>query len=197
MAAEATRKGLAGTIQGAILRILSLLLAIVEEFRAGRLAPMAPVAEPSGADVNGASAERCTGLRRGSGASERRQHSEIHACGRDRRIIPRIKSGGGDDVYELDVEDGEAGVASGSEEFGGECEAATRTPEDIRPGVYPSLSPFAGPPAYPTPTRIGPHFCQQKCEPVAGPSLSLKGRGELTLCRFATTIAKAAEGAFF
>ena len=64
VAAEGARKGLAGTIQGAILRILSMLLAIVEDFRAGRLAGMAPVAEPAG---DGAAADGCPGGQRGAG----------------------------------------------------------------------------------------------------------------------------------
>ena len=74
VAAEGARRGLAGTIQGAILRILGTLLAIVEDFRAGRLAPVAPVApaapvaEPAGNGADGAVADRYAGLRRSAGA---------------------------------------------------------------------------------------------------------------------------------
>ena len=59
VAARGTRKGLAGrvglagAIREAMLRLLSMLIAMVEDFRAGKLAPMAPVAEAAGdgADV--------------------------------------------------------------------------------------------------------------------------------------------------
>ncbi len=62
--AEGTRGGIKGAIQTAFLGLLSVLLAILEDFRAGRLAPIAPVAEPAG---DGAVGGRCAGLRRGLG----------------------------------------------------------------------------------------------------------------------------------
>ena len=48
VAAEGTRKGIKGAIQEAFLGILSVLLAMLEDFRAGRLARIAPVAELAG-----------------------------------------------------------------------------------------------------------------------------------------------------
>ena len=51
VAVEGTHKGLAGAIQEAILNILGMLLAMLEDFRAGRFVPIAPVAE---APANGA-----------------------------------------------------------------------------------------------------------------------------------------------
>src|SRR5581483_1865948 len=65
MAAEGRRKGLQGAIQDAFLRLLSVLLAILEDFRAGRLAPMTPVAEVAG---DGAVAEAAAGLQRSGGS---------------------------------------------------------------------------------------------------------------------------------
>ena len=64
VAAEGTRKGLKGRIQEAILGLLSVLLAMLEDFRAGRLARIAPVAELAG---DGAVGDRCAGLQRGVG----------------------------------------------------------------------------------------------------------------------------------
>ncbi len=64
VAAEGIRGGIKGAIQKAFLGLLSVLLAILEDLRAGRLAPIAPVAEPAG---DGAVGYRCAGLRRGFG----------------------------------------------------------------------------------------------------------------------------------
>jgi hypothetical protein len=90
-ASVAARKGLAGAMEKAILSLLELLLALLADFRAGKLTPPAPASgDAAGQGANGA---------------------------------------------------GDGGVS------------------------------------YPSPSRIGAHFCQQKWEPVAGPSLSLKGRG--------------------
>ncbi len=56
VAAKGTRKGLTGAIQEAFLGILSVLLAMLEDFRAGRFVPMAPVAVEAG---DGAASAAC------------------------------------------------------------------------------------------------------------------------------------------
>ena len=56
VAARGQRKGLRGTIQEAFLSLLSVLLKMVEDFRAGRLAPIAP---GDGAAANGGAAQSC------------------------------------------------------------------------------------------------------------------------------------------
>ncbi len=63
VAARGTRKGLTGAIQEAFLGILSVLLSMLEDFRAGRFVPMAPVAVEAGdgADRRPAS-DRCAEL---------------------------------------------------------------------------------------------------------------------------------------
>ncbi len=52
-AAEGTRKGLAGAVQQALVKIFEVLLAMLLDFRAGRFAPLAQVAE-AGDDADGA-----------------------------------------------------------------------------------------------------------------------------------------------
>ena len=48
VAARGARKGLRGAIQEAILGFLEMLMALLADFRAGRLAALAPVAEAAG-----------------------------------------------------------------------------------------------------------------------------------------------------
>ena len=57
MAARGARKGLRGAIQEAILGFLEVLLALLADFRAGRLAQMAPTATDSGAASRSRSAD--------------------------------------------------------------------------------------------------------------------------------------------
>jgi hypothetical protein len=92
VAARATGKGLKGTIEDAILLFLGLLLKMVEDFRAGKLAPIAPpakAAEPEDASPRlvrpAAQAAQGGDLSRGSGAG----HSDA-----SRRRIPRARIAG-------------------------------------------------------------------------------------------------------
>ena len=108
VAGEGARKGLAGAVQEAILKLLEVLLTLLVEFRAGRLAPLAPVAEeaPRGAErcLAGAECEgkdtpspdlpRCAGLGRevgqranGSGGARRTRH--LRVCFAPLRILSR------------------------------------------------------------------------------------------------------------
>ena len=67
VAAEGARRGLRGTIQEAILRLLSMFLAILEDFRAGRLAGIAPAEGPAGDGAGNAVAGSSPGRQRGLG----------------------------------------------------------------------------------------------------------------------------------
>jgi hypothetical protein len=51
VAARARRNGIAGAIQEAIVALLSVLLSMLDDYRAGRLPPIAPVAAPAGGGV--------------------------------------------------------------------------------------------------------------------------------------------------
>jgi hypothetical protein len=48
VAAEGTQKGVAGLVQEACLKMLAVLVALLLDFRAGRLAPLVVVAEEAG-----------------------------------------------------------------------------------------------------------------------------------------------------
>ena len=67
VAGEGVRKGLRGAIQELMLKVLSLLLAMLEDFEAGKLAPVAPVAALAGDDADDAVVAPCAGLERGPG----------------------------------------------------------------------------------------------------------------------------------
>jgi len=56
MVAEGNNKGLNGLLQEVMLRFLTVLMALLEDFRAGRLAPVTPMAGEAGASGSGVSA---------------------------------------------------------------------------------------------------------------------------------------------
>src|SRR4051812_45629985 len=72
MRASAVANGLAGVVQKAILKFVELLMTLLEDFRAGKLVPIAPgpgaadVAAPRAADAGAAAADaggaHCSGL---------------------------------------------------------------------------------------------------------------------------------------
>jgi hypothetical protein len=135
VAARGARKGLAGAIEKAMLGLLELFLALLADFRAGRLVPTAPASE-SGEDavVSYPSPSR-------TGAHFCQQKWEPVAG-----PSPRVKPGG----------DASLSLRGRGIQAAGGAKCAL---------------------AYPSPSRIGPHFCEQKWEPIAGPFLSLRGRG--------------------
>src|SRR5215469_1726100 len=109
VAARGARRGLAGMLQEAILGFLECLMALLADFRAGKLVPLPPVAE--------------------AGARSRREEA---------------------------APDGPTpGYAALSRE------------------VDQQANSMGGAVAYPSPSRTGPHFCQQKWEPARGPALSV------------------------
>ena len=85
VAAQGARRGLTGAIQEALLGLFSVLLAILEDFRAGRLAPIAPVAELAGEGADGAVAEPSAGLQRGFGVENGHARAASWRAGEDRR----------------------------------------------------------------------------------------------------------------
>jgi hypothetical protein len=123
VAARGARKGLAGAMEKVMLGLLELFLALLADFRAGRLAPVT-ASEEGDVVVSSPSPSRVG----------------PHFCQQKREPVagPSL-SLRGRGIQEAD---------------GATCALA-----------------------YPSPSRIGPHFCEQKWEPIAGPCLSLRGRG--------------------
>jgi hypothetical protein len=170
-------------LQEVMLAVLNILMALLADFRAGRLAPVAAVADhvgaasiPEGNEVDRSGDGRDCGVEPGNDGKAVRD--------RDLSRADRVR-GRGWSQMEAETREEElsrSGIASGV------------SPADADCGGDPTLPPlprFAGlsreadrganclvrAAAYPSPSRIGPHFCEQKWEPVAGPALSLKGRG--------------------
>jgi hypothetical protein len=90
VAAQGMRKGLQGALHEAFLGILSVLLAMLADFRAGRLAPLAPVAEAVGdtypsprppGSILGSSPRTC-----GAGSGEGAVVAEADRAPEDRRL---------------------------------------------------------------------------------------------------------------
>jgi hypothetical protein len=127
VAAEGTRKGMAGSLQKVILKFLEVFIALLAELRAGRLARLAPVAEdaPRGTGHCLAGAE--------CGGKDTPTPALPPCAGLGREADQRASGAGGAAVAGAD--DCDAGETDG------------------------------GAAAYPSPSRF------------AGPSLSLKGRG--------------------
>jgi hypothetical protein len=120
-------RGVQGAIEKAILGILSLLLKMVEDFRAGRLAPIAPVAEAAG-DGTASPPPRPSPARAGEG---------------------EVRRGSG-------VENGDAGGASWRASVGGGSEAgalALNSAADAAAGDAAREVNDRSPPACPSPSR--------------------------------------------
>src|SRR5215470_7319249 len=67
VAGEGSRKGLVGAVQAAFLKILELLMALVVDFRAGKLVPLAPVANGATKHATNRTAQGSDVERRGGG----------------------------------------------------------------------------------------------------------------------------------
>jgi hypothetical protein len=120
VAARGARRGLAGMLQEAILGFLECLMALLVDFRAGKLVPLTPAVE--------------------AGARSRREEASPD------------------------------GATPGYAELSREVDQQANS--------------MGGAVDYPSPSRAGPHFCEQKWDPVPGPAhgsspvASLPERGE-------------------
>ena len=209
MAAEGKPKGPGAVLEAIVLKLLDTLLTLLADFKAGRLLPLptsdaAPAEageEEARAGTSGAAAGRPRGLLARVcglawpslwGAGRVTWTVEAAARGRDGShcestptpYLPRLEGLG----READQR------ANGS--------GGTVAPPSPAPRMTPGAQPLKGREvrvengsgsavAHPSPARIGPHFCQQKWEPIAGPALSvgshcavrnggpIKGRGIL------------------
>ena len=175
VAGQGTNRGLAGVLQEAMLSVLNLLMTLLADFRAGKLAPVAPGvgdAEPApraaGAevvasalqDVGGGGARGWFGAwawwrkeSASSQAAEREVHaSALRASGQAEALLRHATDEARDDVDATTQWVPAFAGITGTVSFAGEGADAV---------------------AYASPSRIGLHFCRQKWEPVAEPALSV------------------------
>jgi hypothetical protein len=79
VAARATRKGLTGLVEKAFLGLLSGLMGLLADFRAGKLAPLVPVAE----DAVGGGEAACSEREPGSSGGDEDRRDEPCAGGKE------------------------------------------------------------------------------------------------------------------
>ena len=96
VAAQGARRGLAGVVQDAILALVNMLVALLADFRAGRLAAVAPVQEETGSVDR---ARRATGPQYGAtdgvgGYSCPQGRSDMYAPDRAPKVLPRFAEAG-------------------------------------------------------------------------------------------------------
>jgi hypothetical protein len=156
MAGQEAGAGLAGALQEALLALLSLLMKLLADFRAGKLVPPAPGPGDAGPAPCAARLDRAAAPARREGGNGAAQ--------------------GWRGLWEWWWRRDAAAPDAACEEYGAPRFAVnSRSQWAVRAVAHPSAS------------RIGPHYCRQEWEPVAGPShrvepggnasLSLKGRG--------------------
>ncbi len=146
VAARGARMGLAGVVQDALLKICEILIALLMDFRAGKLVPVAAVAGAEGAVT--CPAPPPGGLKSGS----------------------RLPQEEGDAVSDSGLE----AHPSPGPSLKGRGTLLSERDADWRADGAGERTTGAGVSAlaYPSPSRIGPHFCQQKWEPSRAPRRS-------------------------
>ena len=179
VAGQGTNSGLAGVLQKVMLGLVNLLMALLEDFRAGRLVAPAPASREQGAGDSGVRAADHTSARPEGGEGEEAPPPRLVRC-----------------TAQSPARAGEG--ASGARWGGmwGWWRRKSEVPQRGEWDAYPSRArqseektPSAieadrganragGASDYPSPSRIGPHFCRQKWEPVAGPSPRVKSGGK-------------------